>query len=77
MHNHHQLILLQIHLHQLALEFTNNLHKKNNDKTLEPWEKVSAAIGASFYEEGDDMESLFKRADQNMYKTKEQMKKKK
>lgn len=56
-------------------EKINNIFEemKNND-SLEPWEKVSAAVGAAFFEEGDDMESLFNRADQAMYKRKKEMK---
>ena len=44
------------------------------ESSLEPWEKISAAIGVAFCEEGDDMNSVFKRADQTMYQRKKEMK---
>ena len=40
----------------------------------EPWKRISAAIGAAFFKDGNDMNSLFKRADQMMYKRKKEMK---
>ena len=48
---------------------------KENDE-LQPWEKVSAAVGAGFYREGVDQscEEVFKRADTQMYKNKLAMK---
>ncbi|MBR4382256.1 MAG: GGDEF domain-containing protein, partial [Selenomonadaceae bacterium] len=48
---------------------------KANDK-LQPWEKVSAAVGAGYYREGVDKncEEVFKRADTQMYKNKLAMK---
>ena len=46
------------------------------DDALEPWEKVSAAIGAAFYDEAldGDIDSLFRRADSEMYDNKKRMK---
>ena len=43
---------------------------------LEPWEKVSAAVGSSLYRSGVDKtcEEVFKRADSQMYKNKLAMK---
>ena len=48
---------------------------KANSK-LEPWEKVSAAVGVAYYQEGVDKtaEDVFKRADADMYKNKLAMK---
>lgn len=48
--------------------------KANNE--LQPWEKVSAAVGAGYYREGVDKncEEVFKRADTQMYKNKLAMK---
>ena len=45
------------------------------DTTLEPWEKVSAAVGVSHYTSGDiNAEEVFKRADSDMYQNKLAMK---
>lgn len=46
------------------------------DSTLEPWEKVSAAVGVAYYQAGVDTaaEEVFKRADADMYKRKLAMK---
>jgi len=43
---------------------------------LEPWEKISAAIGVAFYDKNVDatVQSVFTRADQNMYECKKEMK---
>lgn len=59
---------------QLSEDFDKEMMKLSRDSTLEPWERVSAALGVAFYEEGDNMNSLFKRADQAMYKRKKEMK---
>jgi diguanylate cyclase (GGDEF) domain len=57
---------------QLLASFNERL--KEMDGSHEPWKRISAAIGAAFFEDGDDMNSLFKRADQMMYKRKKEMK---
>lgn len=56
--------------------FENEMEKLSGDSSLEPWEAVSAAIGAAFYNEMLDsgMEDLFKRADNNMFERKKSMK---
>ncbi len=41
---------------------------------LEPWERYSAAVGMSEYAPGDDVEQVFKRADESMYVNKSEMK---
>ena len=45
------------------------------DDTVDPWEKISAAIGAAFYDESldDNVDSLFRRADYAMYDCKKAM----
>ena len=45
------------------------------DSTVEPWEKITASIGAAFYDASvdDGMGSLFRRADQDMYEHKKAM----
>ena len=50
--------------------------KMQKDSTLQPWEKVSAAIGVAYYQAGVDKtaEEVFKRADEDMYKNKVAMK---
>ena len=46
-----------------------------SDSTLEPWERISTAIGYAFYTKGQDSdtESVFKRADEAMYADKKSM----
>lgn len=57
---------------QLLADFNERLAETNSSH--EPWKRISAAIGAAFFKDGDDMNSLFKRADQMMYKRKKEMK---
>jgi len=61
---------------QLTEFFYSKLDDMVKDDFLEPWEKVSASIGAAFYDEeiDDGIDSLFKRADQKMYEKKKEMK---
>ncbi len=56
--------------------FTKALEKFAADARLEPWEKVSAAIGAAFYDKNIDasVDNVFRRADQKMYQNKKAMK---
>lgn len=46
------------------------------NSTLEPWEKVSAAVGVAYYQSGSDKtaDEVFKRADADMYQNKLAMK---
>ena len=57
-------------------KFTGILGEIKQDDSLEPWEKVSAAIGWTRYDpdKDDDVESVFKRADNMMYENKKAMK---
>ena len=57
-------------------QFVAEMERKNSSDALEPWEKVSAAIGVSHYEAGVDKnaEEVFKRADAQMYENKLAMK---
>ena len=57
-------------------EFERVLESGKNDKSLEPWEQVSAAIGWSAFDPDQDhhVEDVFKRADHNMYENKKKMK---
>ena len=61
-------------------ELIDSLQKKmeelQNNKDLEAWERLSAAIGLAIYDSNldDDMDSVFKRADKAMYENKKAMK---
>ena len=57
-------------------QFKAEMARKNSNRLLEPWEKISAAIGISFYEPNKDKtaDEVFKRADSEMYKNKLAMK---
>ena len=57
-------------------QFKAEMARKNANKLLEPWEKVSAAEGLAFYEFGKDKteDEVFKRADKLMYENKLAMK---
>ena len=61
---------------ELEARFNAELDAMARDETLAPWEKVSAAIGAAFYdpELDDGVDSLCKRADHVMYDHKKEMK---
>ena len=60
----------------LIRTFREKVREKQEDETLQPWEKVSAAIGMAAYEKGKDQSSddVLKRADQAMYAAKTAMK---
>ena len=57
-------------------QFAFEMERKNADETLQPWEKISAAIGVANYEPVHDKtaEEVFKRADVLMYENKLAMK---
>ncbi len=57
-------------------QFNAEMARKNSNETLEPWEKVSAAVGVAFYEADKDKtaDEVFKRADKEMYANKLAMK---
>ena len=61
-----------------ALEetFNQELEKLAADDSLEPWEKISAALGYAFFDPATDsgVENVFKRADKAMYARKKEMK---
>ena len=46
-----------------------------NDNSKEPWERYSVAIGMAEYKAGDTVDTVFKRADEDMYQNKQNMKK--
>jgi len=57
-------------------QFKAEMERKNFNATLEPWEKVSAAVGTAIYRAGVDKtaDEVFKRADKEMYENKLAMK---
>ena len=61
---------------ELVEKFRGTVKRLQRDKKLEPWEKVSAAVGVAYYNENSDKsaEEVFKRADADMYKNKLAMK---
>ena len=64
------------HIDELIDSFNDKLTEMNCDSTLEEWEKISAAIGFSKFDEQSDksFDSVFKRADEAMYANKKAMK---
>ena len=63
------------HYSELEARLNAEIGAMARDEALEPWERVSAAIGAAFYdgELDDGTDSLFKRADHAMYDRKREM----
>ena len=61
---------------KLVDEFNSRVTDMMNDDTLEPWEKLSAAIGIALYDPLKDSSAanVFKRADKAMYNRKKTMK---
>ena len=58
-----------------AEQFKAEMARKNANKLLEPWEKISAAIGVAYCEANDKKaDDVFKRADKEMYANKLAMK---
>jgi len=57
-------------------QFKSEMEHKTTNLTLNPWEKVSAAVGMATYEPSSDKNSdeVFKRADKEMYENKLAMK---
>ena len=64
------------HADELVEKFNNRIEEMQQDKALEQWEQVSAAIGVAFYdpEKDDSVANVFKRADKAMYNRKMDMK---
>ena len=60
----------------LRTEFIQTLKDIDANTSLEPWEKISAAIGIATYDPGQDssVSDVFKRADTLMYENKKAMK---
>ncbi len=64
------------HAAALISEFNSQLIAIQDDASLEPWEKVSAAIGYAVFDNTTDtsIDNVFKRADKAMYARKKEMK---
>ncbi|MBR0380769.1 MAG: diguanylate cyclase [Mogibacterium sp.] len=62
------------HLDELKKAFSDEIEKAGKEK--EPWKAISAAIGYAIFDPKRDseIESVFKRADQDMYERKKKMK---
>lgn len=60
----------------LLMDFNQKIEEYAQDDTLEPWEKISAAIGYAVYDKFIDhrVDNVFKRADKAMYQQKKNMK---
>lgn len=60
----------------LIARFKAEMRERAENSLLQPWEKVSAAVGLAVYEPGRDrsVDDVFKRADQEMYADKQSMK---
>ena len=60
----------------LVTQFKFEMERKNANDVLQPWEKVSAAVGVGYYEPNNDKtaDEVFKRADKEMYANKLAMK---
>ena len=57
---------------ELAQEFESIIDRVSSDESLEPWEKLSAAIGYAAYDPATDkcVEDVLNRADEHMYEQK-------
>lgn len=64
------------HIDELITEFKAQLKARQDDDSLSYWEKTSAAIGYAVYTAEFDRayDNVFKRADDEMYKAKKEMK---
>lgn len=59
---------------KLLKETEREFRKSMSKSDRLPWERFSAAIGMSDYQSGDSVDDVFKRADENMYEKKMQIK---
>lgn len=61
---------------ELEKTFNAEIDRIYNDTNLEPWERISAAIGVALFDRSKDhtVDDVFRRADEAMYKRKQEMK---
>ncbi|WP_026512733.1 GGDEF domain-containing protein [Butyrivibrio sp. LB2008] len=64
------------HKDELIDSLKSHMEELQSNKSLQPWERISAAIGLAIYDESmdDDADSVLKRADRLMYQNKKDMK---
>ena len=63
------------HAEELIGEFIKKIEETASDESLEPWDRISAALGYAVYAEEDgDLQTVLKRADDLMYERKKAMK---
>lgn len=62
-------------IEKLNNQFLNIVNDSTQDDSLEPWEKIDAAIGYAIYDEtiDNDVQGVLERADKNMYRCKRAM----
>lgn len=58
---------------QLLELLKERMWRTMQDSSLEPWERISTALGYARYEIGDDVEAVFRKADAAMYEEKRRM----
>ena len=63
-------------VNSLMKELRLEIEEIHSKESLEPWERISAAIGWTLFDPEKDksIESVFKRADELMYENKKAMK---
>lgn len=64
------------HCEEIVARIRATVERFRADNSLQPWEKVSAAVGVAYYQAGVDQtaDEVFKRADADMYQKKLAMK---
>ena len=58
---------------ELFIELNERFAESSKDESVEPWHRYSAACGMSEYRKGDEVITVFNRADKDMYKAKAKM----
>lgn len=61
------------HCRELIDSLKKQMHEGTKGADLEPWQKISTAIGFAKYETGDRVEDVFRKADASMYEEKRKM----
>ncbi|MBQ6326147.1 MAG: GGDEF domain-containing protein, partial [Clostridia bacterium] len=59
--------------HELIDSIREKMNMTMQDSSLEPWQRISTAFGWARYEQGDDVDSVFRKADAAMYEEKNRM----
>lgn len=58
---------------KLFKQYVDKIEQTSHDEAVEPWQRFSAAAGMSEFVSGDEVVSVFNRADKAMYKAKAEM----